>query len=567
MKKIVLALVLLLCISMPVVCANAEANMASAENVTFTLENGVLTVHETAGFEGELILPTAEMGAVNKIVMEETSGSDGVTALKLTATDEIVIEKNAFFGNENIKELELNAGNTVKLCGEGWNWDDRWNFGCFEASSLEKVIIRTKELDMSEGWAFHECSALCDFEATAEAYQIGENCFTDYYWNGTKRVLWIPWVENQKEDFVYLGDNIIAYIGASDIVTIPNGKLTIDTFTADGYYYDIKKIIMSDGINEIPSTNLYSAFTFLGSLEQIALSRNLAKIPSGCFRLNKELKDVWISKATEEIGGQVFPENCSATIHYEGTEEEWNNIALLSESADVNEALYQKYLATLTNMKLHFNCTNSELKESKITNINVIDDYPYTIEVHVQGEVNQGVLVVALMKEGHLVTATTHAADGYFKLPVGMVGDKIKVFWFDSIENLIPLCEAFEYSLPQNSVVATYNEYKEIYPDFFNSLLKEKVTDELLTEWLDHTCDLLLEEITANKKELSTESFEEALPQAMFSSLITKRKFVGIRSALIDLYPDAIYDLVENGVVHEAFYPWAEAVKALAFNN
>ena len=218
-------------------------------------------------------------------------------------------------------------------------------------------------------------------------------------------------------------------------------------------------------------------------------------------------------------------------------------------------------------MKLHFNCTNSELKESKITNINVIDDYPYTIEVHVQGEVNQGVLVVALMKEGHLVTATTHAADGYFKLPVGMVGDKIKVFWFDSIENLIPLCEAFEYSLPQNSVVATYNEYKEIYPDFFNSLLKEKVTDELLTEWLDHTCDLLLEEITANKKELSTESFEEALPQAMFSSLITKRKFVGIRSALIDLYPDAIYDLVENGVVHEAFYPWAEAVKALAFNN
>ena len=537
------------------------------ENLDYTLEDGVLTVHETAGFEGELILPTHEMGEVDKIVIEENAGSDGVTALKLTATDEIVIEKNAFFANENIKELELRAENRVKFGGEGWNWDDRWNFGCFESSGLEKAVIRTKELDMSDGWAFHECSSLTDFDAVAENYAIGENCFTDYYWNGTKHILWIPWIENKEEDFVYLGDTIIAYKGDASEVTIPNGKLSIDMFNADGYDYDIKKIIMSDSITEIPETNLYTMLTFLGSLEQIKLPKGLTIIPDNCFAWNSNLKDVWISKATTEIGCGVFPENCSATIHYEGTEDEWNNIELLSKSADLNEERYGKYLDTLTNMQLHFNCTNSELNENKITNINVIDDYPYTIEVQTQGETNSGILFVALVENGYIKEVKTEKTDGYYQFSNGFSGDEIKVFWFDGKESLMPLCEPFEYALPENRVMAVYNEYKELYPDFFNSFLSENVPAELLTEWIDYTRDLALEDIDANRKELTKESFEEALPQAMFASLMTKRKFIRIRNVLIDLYPDAIADLWENGVLHEDLYPWTEAVRALVFDD
>lgn len=537
------------------------------ENLDYTLEEGVLTVHETAGFEGKLILPTDEMGVVDKIIMEETCGSDGVTALKLTANDEIVIEKNAFFASENIKELELRAENKVKLGGEGWNWNDRWDFGCFENSGLEKVIIDTNELDMSEGWAFHECSSLIDFDAVAENYAIGENCLTDYYWNGTKYIFWIPWVENQSEDFVYLGDTIIAYKGDADEVTIPNGKLSLDIFIADGYNYDIKKIIMSDEITDIPETGFYTMLTFLGSLEQIKLPRGLTKIPSGCFGWNSNLKDVWISKGTTELGGKVFPENCNATIHYEGTEDEWNNIELLSKSADVNESLYQKYLDTLTNMKLHFNCTNSELMENKIAAINVIDDYPYTVEVLLEGEVNSGILFVALMENGYVKAVETEKTDGYYQFSNGFLGDEIKVFWLESKESLIPLCEMFEYELPENSVVAIYNEYKEIYPDFFNSFLSEKVTDELLAEWIDYTRDLVLEDVDADGKEHTKESFEEALPEAMLSSLMTKRKFLRIRNVLMDLYPDAISDLWENGVLHEDLHPWAEAVRSLVFDD
>ena len=442
MKRIVFHLLLLFFMSLLMPTVNAR------ENLNYTLENGVLTGYETEGFEGELILPSDEMGAVDKIIVEETAGSSGITALILTANDEIVIEKNAFFEHKNLNVLELTAKNMVKLCGEGWNWNDRFDFGCFESSGLEKVVIRTKELDMSEGWAFHECSSLIDFDTVAENYAIGENCFTDYYWNGTKYIFWLPWIENREEDFVYLGDTIIAYKGDANEITIPNGKLSIDMFNANGYNYDIKKIIMSDEITEIPENGFCTVLTFLGSLEQIKLPRGVTKIPSGCFGWNTNLKDVWISKTTTAIGGKVFPENCSATIHYEGTADEWNNIELLSKNADVNEALYQKYLDTLANMKLHFNCTNSELDKSKIISINIIEDSPYTIEVLLEGETNSGILFVALIENGYIKEVKTEKTDGYYQFGDTNLGDTIKVFWLENLESLKPLCEAKEITVP-----------------------------------------------------------------------------------------------------------------------
>ncbi|MBQ6795213.1 MAG: hypothetical protein IJO83_03595, partial [Clostridia bacterium] len=79
MKRIVFHLLLLFFMSLLMPTVNAR------ENLNYTLENGVLTVYETEGFEGELILPSDEMGAVDKIIVEETAGSSGITALILTA--------------------------------------------------------------------------------------------------------------------------------------------------------------------------------------------------------------------------------------------------------------------------------------------------------------------------------------------------------------------------------------------------------------------------------------------------------------------------------------------------
>ena len=48
-----------------------------AAELNYTLENGVLTVTKTADFEGELILPTSEMGEVDEIVIEPFAFSYG----------------------------------------------------------------------------------------------------------------------------------------------------------------------------------------------------------------------------------------------------------------------------------------------------------------------------------------------------------------------------------------------------------------------------------------------------------------------------------------------------------
>ncbi len=178
-----------------------------------------------------------------------------------------------------------------------------------------------------------------------------------------------------------------------------------------------------------------------------------------------------------------------------------------------------------------------------------------------------GVVVVSLMWDNRVKKVVTTPSQEIITCPADAVYNKINVIWLESIESLKPLCSSFECEFPPNSVAATYNEYKNIYHGFFNSLLAENVTDELVVEWVDYTCDLATEYIEADGKELTKESFEEVLPQAMLGSLIQKRKFIRIRNQLIDFYPDAIYELWENDVIHEDLEPWAEVVRALVFKN
>lgn len=322
---------------------------------------------------------------------------------------------------------------------------------------------------------------------------------------------------------------------------------------------------MSDEITKIPQADFACLFSPLQSLEAVKMPAGITEIPNFCFRTNTELKHVWIGKNVTKIGGMVFPENSDATIHYEGTEEEWDNIALVSD--DEVSDYYQRYLNTLANMSLHFNCVNTALNDNRIATVNIIDDFPYKVEVKLEGEINTGVIFVALVESGYMKEVRAEKVDGYYQFSNGNSGDKIKVFWLDGKETLAPLCDSFELELPENSVEAIYNEYTSLYPDFFNSFLLENVPAELLVEWIDYTRDLTLEWIEAEGKKLTNESFEEALPEAMFSSLVTKRRYIKIREVLVDQYPDAILDLWENSIIHEDFYPWAEVVRALVFDN
>ena len=87
---------------------------------------------------------------------------------------------------------------------------------------------------------------------------------------------------------------------------------------------DVKKIIIEDGIKEIPS---YS-FEYMGNVESVSLPNTLLRLEPNAFNNCESLTEITLPASLEYVNGQWYWYRCPNLndVYYVGTEEEWNQI-------------------------------------------------------------------------------------------------------------------------------------------------------------------------------------------------------------------------------------------------
>lgn len=133
------------------------------------------------------------------------------------------------------------------------------------------------------------------------------------------------------------------YDQSNEILTISGtGKLFEYTSGADlpwmkqnysssrSFGSDIKKIIIEDGITEIPS---YS-FEYMGNVESVSLPNTLLRLEPNAFNDCESLTEITLPASLEYVGGRYYWYRCPNLndVYYIGTEEEWNEIYDLTNS-------------------------------------------------------------------------------------------------------------------------------------------------------------------------------------------------------------------------------------------
>ncbi len=332
MKKTMTVFFTVLCILLfCAVCASAY------ENLDYTLEDGVLTVN-SGSIEAELILPTPEMGEVDKIV----------------------IKQGAFCGNMNLTRVELTAKEEIYLGGAQYDFWEKDYYGCFECSGVESVTINTKHLDMSEGFVFYDCADLTQWECNVESFTDGyKNFLVESYY----KTEFLPWIENEN-DYVYIGDTIIAYSGNKVNVFLEKQNISPCAFYGNE---NVKHIVMSDEWTQIPSVDsLGVIFSGIKNLETVKLSKNITQIPYGCFGGCEELKGVWLGNNIEKIGGLLLPWHSTVTFYYEGDEASWNEIDKAALDINGRNPFYE-YMKSLEYVTIEYNCEDlPDMKSIKL---------------------------------------------------------------------------------------------------------------------------------------------------------------------------------------------------------
>ena len=127
------------------------------------------------------------------------------------------------------------------------------------------------------------------------------------------------------------------YDQSNEILTISGtGKLFEYTSGADlpwmkqnysssrSFGSDIKKIIIEDGITEIPS---YS-FEYMGNVESVTLPNTLLRLYPNAFNDCESLTEIVIPASVEYVDGKTYWNRCPnlSDAYYIGTEQEWNEV-------------------------------------------------------------------------------------------------------------------------------------------------------------------------------------------------------------------------------------------------
>ena len=165
----------------------------------------------------------------------------------------------------------------------------------FWCLSLTSVTIPDSVTVIGEN-AFYECSSLTSVTIPDSVTEIGENAFFE-----------TPWLENQTEDFVIVGNHIlIAYNGKHTDVTIPDSVTQIGG-RAFNECSSLTSVTIPDSVTKIGGW----AFNECSSLTSVTIPDSVTVIGSGAFEGCSSLTSVTIPDSVTEIGEKAFS-GCSS---------------------------------------------------------------------------------------------------------------------------------------------------------------------------------------------------------------------------------------------------------------
>ncbi len=212
---------------------------------------------------------------VHAIAEDAFSDMGWVKSIRIPDTV-LEIGDNAFAGSISAEKITLSE-NLYKIGTSAFS-------GCFSIENIRLPLT----LKIIGGFAFAECKKLEGIAVPGGVTSIGGGAFA-----GTK------WLENQTDEFVVAGDNIlIHYNGEKEKVIVPDGIKEISAFY-DNFF--VNEIIFPESAERI------GEYAFLNSsVTKVTLSKNVTSIGNNAFDGCLNLKEINFNENIEAIGNYAF---------------------------------------------------------------------------------------------------------------------------------------------------------------------------------------------------------------------------------------------------------------------
>lgn len=275
----------------------------SYDNITWQIENGVLTIAGKGALNGDPALDGSYPWTVQRDLIFSVVIGDGITALgdfafaEMTSVASISIPdsvtavgKCCFDGASSLTTLSLPA--SVREIGIDT---------CSGCTSLRSVSL--PGVEVIPEWCFRGCTALSDVTLSDSLRRVASDAFF-----GCAALL-------TDGDLVTVGSVLYAYTGSEHIVHIPEGI----TVVADGAFRMenrvSSKLERDDRLIAVfcpESLRYIGAEAFRGSVQlaEIVLPEGLCEIGENAFAECRSLKTVTIPESVTAVGAQ---QDCALT--------------------------------------------------------------------------------------------------------------------------------------------------------------------------------------------------------------------------------------------------------------
>ena len=237
---------------------------------------------------------------------------------------------------------------------------------------------------------------------------------------------------NLPNSIKYINDDAFSYCKYLTKINIPDGIETLNCFD---YCESLASINIPDSVKTLGG--FYDT-----ALTSITIPSNVTEISQSAFAYCASLKEIQIPSSVAKIDFAAFY-NCEALtdVYYSGTKEQWDKINI--------DTRYNSN-APLLNATIHFakEITNKPvITSSQVTKAS----NTYTFNINVSKVTSDCELIVVLYKNGKVsnvktTTLTSNTTNKTLRL-TATNADSAKIFIWDSLKNMISLCNAVTKNL------------------------------------------------------------------------------------------------------------------------
>lgn len=292
MKKRVLSFVLALCLlaaCLPLSASAAAVSGTCGTNLTWTLDNGVLTISGTGdmanypmdGTEGSMP-PWIGKGEITKLVIES-----GVTS----------ISRGVFYKYETLSEVSL-SDTLVKIEGAAFSNCPITKFSVDPANTSFVVVndvLFTK--DMKKLLRFPQGKTVASYAIPEGVEIIGQDAFFDFSGNS---------------------------------LSIPTSLVTVESGAFFGCAFDT--LTFNENLKTIGDSAFWSA-----NIGSVDFGKSLVSLGASVFGMGF-VKEITLPKTLTSIGNNAFQMTGLKTVNYGGSRSDWAKISIGSNNSDLDTA-------------------------------------------------------------------------------------------------------------------------------------------------------------------------------------------------------------------------------------